>query len=57
MVNNLRYEGIEFPFSKKDFSKIEKKNDICVSVFCYENSLVYLVYVSIKNLKTVWIYW
>ena len=25
MVNDLRYEGIEFPVSKKDFNKIEKK--------------------------------
>ena len=24
MVNDLRYEGIEFPVSKKDFNKIEK---------------------------------
>ena len=25
MVNDLRCEGIEFPVSKKDFNKIEKK--------------------------------
>ena len=51
MVNNLGYEGIEFPVSKNDFSKIEKKNNICVSVFCYENNLVYLVYVSDQKFK------
>ena len=29
MVNDLDYEGIEFPVSKnKDFVKIEKKNNI-----------------------------
>ena len=57
MVNDLRYEGIEFPVSKKDFNKIEKKSNICINVFCYENNLVYPVYVSDENLKTVWIYW
>ena len=46
MVNNLDYKGIEFPVSKKDFGKIEKENYICMSVFCYENNLVYPVYVS-----------
>ena len=46
MVNDLDYEGIEFPFSEKDFNKIEKKNNICINVFCYENNLVYPVYVS-----------
>ena len=46
MVNDLDYEGIEFPVSKKDFGKIEKKNNFCINVFCYENNLVYPVYVS-----------
>ena len=43
MVNNLDYEGIKFPVSKKDFSKIEKKNSICINLFCYENNSVYPV--------------
>ena len=46
MVNGPDYEGIEFPVSKKDFGKIEKKNNICINVFCYGNNLVYPVYVS-----------
>ena len=46
MVNDLDYKGIEFPVSKKDFNKIEKKNNIWINVFCYENKLVYPVYVS-----------
>ena len=49
MVNNLDYEGIEFPVSGKDFGKIEKKNDICIYVF------ILFIY-QIKKLKTVWIY-
>ena len=46
MVNDFDYEGIKFPVSKRDYSKIEQKNNICISVFCYENNLVYPVYVS-----------
>ena len=42
MTNNLDYK---FPVSKKDYSKIEKKGNICITVFCYENDLVYLVYI------------
>ena len=51
MVNNLDYEGIEFLVSKKDLSKIEKKNNISINVFCYENNLVYLVYVLDQKLE------
>ena len=46
MVNNLDYEGIKFAVFKKDFIKIEKKNSICINVFCYENNLIYHVYLS-----------
>ena len=51
MVNDLNYEGIKFPFSKKDYCKIEKKNNICINVFCYENDLTYLVNVSDQKFK------
>ena len=51
MFNDLDYEGIEFPVSKKDFNKIEKKNNICINVFCHENNLVYTVYVSNQKFK------
>ena len=33
MVNDLDYKGMEFPVSKKD-SKIEKKDNISINVFC-----------------------
>ena len=29
-----------------DFSKIEKKNNICINVFCYKNRLTFSIYVS-----------
>ena len=46
MVNDLDYESIKFPISKKDLSKIEQENSIRVNVFCYENEFTYPVYVS-----------
>ena len=46
MINDLDYEGIKFPVSKKDYCKIERQNKICIKVFCYENGLTYQVYVS-----------
>ena len=45
-ANNLYYKEIKFPASKKDYKKIEQKNNICINVFCYENDLVYPVHVS-----------
>ena len=35
--NDLYYEGIEFPLSKNNFNKVEKKNNVCIRVLCYEN--------------------
>ena len=43
---NLHYKDINVPVSKKDYSKIEKKNNVCINVFCYENDLVYPVHIS-----------
>ena len=39
---------------KEDFSKIEIKNNICINVFCYENKLIFPIYISgqkFENLK------
>ena len=30
MINKLNYEKIKFPVSKKDYCKIERKNNICI---------------------------
>ena len=32
--------------SEKDFSQIERKNKICINVYCYENKLAFLIYIS-----------
>ena len=49
LASKLDYEGINFPISKKDYCKIEVQNKICINVFCYENKLVYPVYLSDQN--------
>ena len=36
---------------EKDFSKIETKNNICINVFCYENSLTFPIYFSNQKFK------
>ena len=51
MVNDPDYADIKFPVSKKDYCKIEQKNNICINVFCYENNLVYPVYVSVQKVE------
>ena len=38
MVDDLDYECIEFHVSKKDYSKIEQKNNICINMFCYKKN-------------------
>ena len=43
----LNYSGIDFPVSKKEYSKIEVLNKICINVFCDEKT-VYPVYIFNK---------
>ena len=51
MINDLNYEGIKFPVSRRDYYKIEKKNNICINVFCYEIDLTYPDSVSNRKFK------
>ena len=46
MVNDLNYEGINIPVSKKDYIKIEEKISICIRVFSYENDLAFPANIS-----------
>ena len=52
MINDLDYEGIKFLVSKKDISKIEGQNNICINLFCYENNLTYPVYISDQKIES-----
>ena len=51
MINDLDYEGIKFPVCKRNFTKIEQKNNMYINVFCYEHELTYPVYVSDQTFK------
>ena len=51
ITNDLDYEGIKFPVSKRDYCKIEKKNNICIDVFSYGNSLTCPGHVSDQKFK------
>ena len=51
MIKDLDYEAIKLPASKRDYFRIEKKNNISINVFCYENDLTYSVYVSDQKFK------
>ena len=41
LANKLNYDGVGFPVGEKYFSKVGKKSNICITVFCYENELVF----------------
>ena len=51
MINSLDYSDVKFLFSRKGYSQIEKKNNICINVFGYENGSVYLVHVLDKKFE------
>ena len=46
IVKDLNYSSVDFPVSKKYYCKIEMLNKININVFCYENKMIYPVYLS-----------
>ena len=53
IAKNLNYDGIEFPVSKKDHSKIEVMNKININVFSYEDKIIYPIYLSDQSFDDV----
>ena len=52
LVNDLDYDEVGFPVWVKNFSKIETKNNICICLYyCYENKLVFPIYISDQKFK------
>ena len=49
MVDQLNYNGVEFPVSVKYYASIETQNGININVFGYENKEFYPIYVSKQN--------
>ena len=46
MINEMNYEGIEFPVSQKHYNKVEKRNSIRINVFGYENGQPFPIHIS-----------
>ena len=52
LANDLDYDKVGFPVRGKHFSKIETKSKICINVFCYENRLVFPIYISNQKFES-----
>ena len=50
-IDNLNYQGIEFPVTTKQYNKIEKQNEININVFGYEEKQKYPIYVTKEKYK------
>ena len=46
MINELNYDGIEFPVSQKHYNKVEKQNNIRINVFGYEERQPFPIHIS-----------
>ena len=49
--SNLDCDRIELHVDRKDFNKIETKNNICIIVHCYEKKLTFLIHISDQTFK------
>ena len=49
--NDFDYDRIKFHVDKKDFNKIETKNNICINVYCNEKKLTFLIHISDQTFK------
>ena len=46
MINELNYDGIDFPLSQKHYNKVEEHNSIRINVFGYENEQPFPIHIS-----------
>ena len=46
MINELNYDGIDFPLSQKHYNKVEKQNSIRINVFGFENGQPFRIHIS-----------
>ena len=46
MINELNYDGINFPLSQKHYNKVEKQNNIRNNVFGYEDGQPFPIHIS-----------
>ena len=48
---NFKFKGVKLSVHKKEYAKIEKQNNISISVFGYEDKTPYPIYISKQFLK------
>ena len=46
MINELNYDGIDFPLSQKHYNKVEKQNSIRINVVGFENGQPFPIHIS-----------
>ena len=46
MINELNYDGIDFPLSPKHYNKVEKQNSIRINVFGHEDGQPFPIHIS-----------
>ena len=51
MINELNYDGINFPLSQKHYNKVEKQNSIRINVFGYANGQPFPIHISKKTFE------
>ena len=52
MINELNYDGIDFPLYQKHYNKVEKQNSIRINnVFGYENGQPFPIHISKETFK------
>ena len=51
MINELNYDGINFPLSQKHYNKVEKQNSIRINVFGYENRQPFPIHISQRDIR------
>ena len=51
MINELNYDGIDFPLSPKHYNKVEKQNSIRINVFGYEHGQPFPIHISKETFK------
>ena len=51
MINELNYDGIDFPLSQKHYNEVEKQNSIRINVFGYEDGQPFPIHISKETFK------
>ena len=46
VINELNYDGMDFPLSQKHYNKVEKQNSIRINVFGYEDGQPFPIHIS-----------